>query len=172
MKKFWFWKREDAPRSKGASEREPDESSLWTGDAEEDARSLEILLDTIAAVSANIDLDGVLRDIVARSLMVTKAERAILLLGDTAETLGVRVAQDKAGSSLSGELQWSRSLVRRCLEGGAAVRSVVQSDQEALETSQSVFDLKLRAVMCAPMIAQDRIVGVIYVDSRAVRREF
>jgi sigma-B regulation protein RsbU (phosphoserine phosphatase) len=49
---------------------------------------------------------------------------------------------------------------------------VVQSDQEALELGQSVYDLKLRAVMCAPMRARNRTVGVIYVDSRAMRREF
>lgn len=167
-----FWKRDEEEAPAGAAGRDPDESSLWTGDAAEDARSLQILLDTIAAVTANIDLDGVLRDIVDRSLVVTQAERAILLLGGSPGELAVRVAQDKAGQELAGELQWSRSLVKRCLEEQQAVRSVVQSDQEALELGQSVYDLKLRAVMCAPMMAQERIVGVIYVDSRAVRREF
>ena len=39
-------------------------STILTGDAQQDSRSLEILLDTIAAVTANIDLDSVLRDIV------------------------------------------------------------------------------------------------------------
>jgi serine phosphatase RsbU (regulator of sigma subunit) len=167
----------DASPRGGAGKPPPAEdprssSTLLTGDATEDTRSLEILLDTIAAVTANIDLDTVLRDIVSRSLVVTRAERAILLLGDRPDNLVVRVAQDKDGRSLEGELQWSRSLVRRCLEEGVAVRSVVQSDQEALELGQSVYDLKLRAVMCAPMRARNRTVGVIYVDSRAMRREF
>lgn len=176
MKWTWPWKREEhdkappAGRPRTVDDREP--STILTGDATEDSRSLQILLDTIAAVTANIDLDRVLRDIVDRSLQVTKAERAILLLGDTPDELTVRVAQDREGRSLTGDLQWSRSLVRRCLEEGVAVRSVVQSDQEALELGQSVYDLKLRAVMCAPMRARSRTVGVIYVDSRAVRREF
>lgn len=174
----WFWKQKDEPpkppeRTGVPTRPSPgDGSTLLTGDATEDSRSLEILLDTIAAVTANIDLDAVLRDIVDRSLQVTRAERAILLLGDSPDNLTVRVAQDKEGRSLEGDLQWSRSLVRRCLEEAVAVRSVVQSDQEALELGQSVYDLKLRAVMCAPMRARNRTVGVIYVDSRAVRREF
>ena len=147
-------------------------STILTGDALQDSRSLEILLDTIAAVTANIDLDTVLHDIVDRSLQVTNAERAIVLLGDDPDHLTVRLAQDKDGATLAGELQWSRSLVRRCIEEQSAVRSVVQSDQEALELGRSVFDLKLRAVMCAPMRSKGRTVGVIYVDSRAVRREF
>lgn len=173
MKWPWSKKPEQQPaRAMPQPSDSPSPSTILTGDATEDSHSLGILLDTIAAVTANIDLDSVLRDIVDRSLQVTKAERAILLLGGRPEELTVRVAQDKDGESLSGDLQWSKSLVRRCLEEGVAVRSVVQSDQEALEIGRSVYDLKLRAVMCAPMIAQDRTVGVIYVDSRAVRREF
>jgi len=177
MKRFWFKKREEEPKGRPSSQSPRpadarDESGLLTGDAAEDSRSLEILLDTISAVTANIDLDAVLRDIADRSLQVTKAERALVLLGDSPDNLAVRVAQDKDGRSLTGDLQWSSSLVRRCLDEGVAVRSVVQSDQEALEIGQSVYDLKLRAVMCAPMRARNRTVGVIYVDSRAVRREF
>ena len=149
-----------------------DNSGLLTGDQGEDSRSIEILLDTIAAVTSNIDLDTVLHDIVDRSLQVTQAERAILFLGDSPEKLVVRMAQDREGGALSGDLQFSRTLVGRTLEDQLPVRSVVQSDQEALELGQSVYDLKLRAVMCAPLTTSDRTVGVIYVDSRARRREF
>ncbi len=172
MKRLWFWKRAEVSKSERGPTDPREGSTLLTGDPDEDSRSLEILLDTIAAVTLNIDLDAVLRDIVSRSLLVTRAERAILLLGETPDDLKVRVAQDRDGQALQGDLQWSRSLVRKCLEEEVAVRSVVQSDQQALELGQSVYDLKLRAVMCAPMLARDRVIGVIYVDSRAVRREF
>src|SRR5690606_38931382 len=83
-----------------------------------------------------------------------------------------RIARDNRGNALQGDLQYSRSMVARCLAERQAVRSVVRSDQEALELGQSVFDLKLRAVMCAPLVARGRDVGVIYVDSKAQRREF
>ncbi len=176
MKWTWPWNREQSKRdpapARAGSRPEREPSTILTGDATEDSRSLQILLDTIAAVTSNIDLDSVLRDIVERSLHVTQAERAILLLGGSPDELAVRVALDREGRTLAGDLQWSKSLVRRCLEEGVAVRSVVQSDQEALELGQSVYDLKLRAVMCAPLRSRNRTVGVIYVDSRAVRREF
>src|SRR5688572_27162748 len=118
MKRFWFWKREEQPAqpARGAPDRMTETSTWLTGNATEDSRSLEILLDTIAAVTANIDLDSVLRDIVDRSLQVTRADRAILLLGDSPDNLTVRMAQDRDSKSLEGDLQWSRSLVRRCLE--------------------------------------------------------
>ena len=56
------------PLRSSEREREREPSTILTGDATEDSRSLQILLDTIAAVTANIDLDTVLRDIVDRSL--------------------------------------------------------------------------------------------------------
>ena len=180
MKRFLFWKRsEPAADSKPKPVSGPaagrgfgDSSTFLTGEARTDQRSLQILLDTIAAVSANIDLETVLAQIVDRSIQVTQAERALLLIGDNGDGLDVRVAQDKEGKRLPSEQQWSRTLVRRCLADRQAVRSVVNSDREALELGQSVYDLKLRAVMCAPLVANQRVLGVIYVDSRAARREF
>lgn len=177
MKWFSFKKRARAgggssDASKGSAAEEPPRSGLLTGDPQEDARSLQILLETIAEVTANIDLELVLRGIVDRALQVTKAERAILLLGPTADDLEVRVARDREGVDLGAAPVYSRSLVAKCLEEGLPIRSVVHSDQEALELGRSVYDLKLRAVMCAPMLARNRTVGVIYVDSRAMRREY
>ena len=179
MKRFLFWKRsaaapqpESRPKVSGdAPKKFGDSSTFLTGEARADQRSLQILLETIAAVSANIDLETVLAQIVGRSMQGTQAERALLLLGAD-ESLEVRVAQDKDGKRLPAEQQWSRTLVRRCLQDRQAVRSVVNSDREALELGQSVYDLKLRAVMCAPLVANQRVLGVIYVDSRAARREF
>lgn len=170
MKRLFFWKR----RSQGpeASEDPADSSSLLTGDAQQDAQSLAILLDTIAEVSANIDLEKVLEDIVDKSLEVSDAERSLLLLGSSADDLEVRIARSKEGKNLDLDIVYSMTLVRRCLELGHAQRSVVQSDQEALELGQSVYNLKLRAVLCAPLQVKGRTHGVIYVDSKAVRREF
>lgn len=179
MKRFFFWrkggtdhKRQEVAGGADAIDADRPASGLLTGDPREDARSLEVLLDTIAAVSANIDLEAVLGDIVDRSLVVTRAERAILFLGSTPDVVQVRMARDREGRQLEDPIAFSRSVLRRCLEQGEAVRSVVQSDEEALELGKSIYDLKLRAVMCTPMVVRDRIIGAIYVDSRAKRREF
>ncbi|MCY2956975.1 MAG: SpoIIE family protein phosphatase [Planctomycetota bacterium] len=180
MKGFFFWKqpKQAAPiprvtsAATGAAKSTANGSTILTGDAREDSRSLQILLDTITEVTANVDLDAVLNSIVARSLQVTRAERAFLFLGDSADSLVVRVSQDREGAAIGKDPVFSKSVVRRCLDESLPQRSVVQSDQAALELGQSVYDLKLRAVMCAPLIARNRTVGVIYVDSRAQRREF
>lgn len=169
MKRFLFWGRgvEDP-----AGDKPEEAEGLITGNPPEDLATLRMLLESIAEVSSGMELDQVLDRIVSRSIQVTDAERAIVFLGESSENLEVRVGRDRQGRALGNDLQFSRSMVARCLQERHPVRSVVRSDQEALELGQSVFDLKLRAVMCAPLEVQDRLIGAIYVDSRAQRREF
>jgi serine phosphatase RsbU (regulator of sigma subunit) len=45
-------------------------------------------------------------------------------------------------------------------------------DDKPMDLSQSVVDLKLRAVMCVTLRVKEEVLGVIYVDSRASAREF
>jgi phosphoserine phosphatase len=137
-----------------------------------DERSLKVLLESIAEVSSSFALDHVLEAIVDKSLQITEAERALLFLGNDPDDLSVRVARARGGDELPGDQVYSTSVVRRCLTDVEAIRSVVQSDREALELGQSVFDLKLRAVMCAPLLVKRKIIGAIYVDSKGARREF
>lgn len=171
MKRFFFWNRPEKADSAPPEDASLD-SALLTGNPGQDELFVNILLESIADVSSNMDLDDVLRAIVAKSLEVTKAERAVVFLGSTPESLEIVVSRGREGEKLGKDLQYSKTVVHRCIEEGQAMRSVVQSDQEALQLGQSVFDLKLRAVMCAPLVAKEEIVGAIYVDSRAARREF
>lgn len=175
MKRLLFWKRHaeeaaDSDRPDGAAGEA--RGGLLTGDPVEDSKTISILLESIAEVSSQVGLDVVLESIVAKSLEVTQAERALLLLGDSIDRLEVRLGRDKAQGDLGGDVEFSRTVVGKCLEEGQPQRSVVNSDQEAFQLAQSVYKLKLRAVMCAPLEGQAGRLGVIYVDSTAVRREF
>lgn len=171
MRRFFFRKRPGL--TEGSTPSDPNRATgLLTGDADQDRQSIEILLESIAEVTANIELDRVLEDIVDRSLEITQAERAVLLLGSDPDSLRSRIARDRSGSDLGDEVDYSRSVVKRSILERRAGQYQVQSSQEALQLGQSVYDLKLRTVMCAPLQTQDRLIGVIYVDSKATRREF
>ncbi len=180
MTRLTFWRRWLRPTQDGAPAVADEHAggppseirAAFTGDALADANSLQVLLESIAEVTSTMDLGAVLGNIVDKSLKISQAERAILLLGSDADSLQVGVARDRDGQDLGTDLVYSRTIVRRVMSEAAPLRTIVQTDREALELGQSVFDLKLRAVMCAPLIARERRVGVIYVDSRAARREF
>ena len=178
----------DIPAAGRRAGVETPSTQFLTGDSSVDRRTVQVLLEAISRVantpvSTPEDLEALLVEIVDLSVEVTEAERGLLILPDDrdeAEHGGfeVHVARTTQGDVPSEELRFSTSVARRVLEGGEPVRATVGSDSEALELGQSVFDLKLRAVMCVPLLpaggeGEDaKIAGVLYVDSRAATRQF
>jgi sigma-B regulation protein RsbU (phosphoserine phosphatase) len=157
------------PASEGPS------TQFLTGQAVVDRRSVEVLLDAIARVSQSRDLETLLAYIVDTSIETTGAERGLLLLGGGGGELSVRVARQRGGKAVQGEVKFSTTVVKRVISQKEPVRATVTSDSEAMELGTSVFDLKLRAVMCVPLLAGadgKASQGALYVDSKAATREF
>jgi len=160
----------------GASPPAETSTQFLTGDSDVDRRTVEVLLSMIARVSEARDLDPLLTDIVDHSVEITKAERGFLILLDAQGQPYIRVARGRDGREVQEDLRFSRSIVRGVLETGEPKLATVQSDADALELSRSVYDLKIRAVMCVPLLPQSdpgaKPKGVLYVDSRVATREF
>lgn len=188
-----FWKRKvsaPAPASAPASpplapSRAATQTDFLSGDALEDRKSMKVLLEAIARVSESRNLDELLNYVVDRSIEVTGAERGLLVLIDDQDNQSIRVARDRSGRDIQEDIKYSRSIVGRVHEQDEPVRQTVQSDAEALELGASVFDLKLRAVMCVPLTPKNSTAlsgqpartagaqaGALYVDSKAATREF
>jgi sigma-B regulation protein RsbU (phosphoserine phosphatase) len=180
-----FWKKKGAPSTPSAPAAEVASSpgpktEFLTGDAFKDRRSVQVLLDAIARVSESRDLDSLLDYVVDSSVEATGAERGFLVMLDDEGQQTVRVARQKGGADVpADDVKYSTSVVGRVLKEDAPMRTTVQSDAEALELGTSVFDLKLRAVMCVPLTPHhehDKPSGLnrgaLYVDSKAATREF
>lgn len=182
---MFFRKKKAAPESKPArpepeAQASPGAASpstaFLTGDQGFDQRTLDKLLGAIARVSEARELDELLANIVDTSIEITQAERGFLILLGEGGELDVRVARQRGLQNVKGEVRYSTSIVKRVLADREPLRATVSSDSEALELGTSVFDLKLRAVMCVPLIADaagspvER--GVLYVDSKVATREF
>lgn len=167
-----------APAPPTERELGPPTTQFLTGDQGADRRTVQVLLEAIARVSEFRDIDQLLIDIVDRSIEITGAERGLLLLHGTGEGLEQRVRRGRGGETLNGDVRFSTTIARRVMEEVVPVRATVQSESEALELGRSVYDLKLRAVMCVPLAPPDRgegvrqPTGVLYVDSRAASRQF
>jgi serine phosphatase RsbU (regulator of sigma subunit) len=183
---MFFRKKKPAPEPEPAASRPVESASsanqstlFLTGNDRVDRRSVDVLLTAIARVSQSRDLESLLVYIVDTSIEVTGAERGLLILHDEAGEMQIRVARQRGGQGVTGQIRFSTSVVKRVLEKEEPVRATVTSDSEALELGTSVFDLKLRAVMCVPLVttgkdgAAARVErGALYVDSKAATREF
>ena len=167
-------------RKKGSAPRPSDPNSestdFLTGDPAVDRASLKLLLDTMAEVASTMEFDQLLTGLVDKSIEVTRSERGILLLrdedSDDPGRVHVAVSRGVGGKTLPTDIHYSTSVANKVLASGEPLASIVQTSQDALNLGQSVYDLKLRAVMCVPLAARGRMSGAIYVDSRAERKEF
>jgi len=156
-----------------ALDRRKDETSdFFTGNAEVDRQNVDILLEAIATVNSAASHRDTLRSIVDGAVKLTKTERGILFLFDEFDKLRIRVARDANQADLPRDIQFSRGIPKKVITEGEPIYSVVTSDEEAFELGTSVMELKLRAVMCVPLVSSGRVIGAVYVDSKAGAREF
>ncbi|MBL8900297.1 MAG: SpoIIE family protein phosphatase [Planctomycetes bacterium] len=150
-----------------------DDSTLLLGTEDtRESHRLTLLLESIAEVTSTIDHDRLLVNIVDKSIQTTQAERGLLLLKGENGELEVRVARTSEKKDLPADSRYSTHVVNQVSSTRRPVRTMVRSDAEALDLSRSVYDLKLRAVMCTALTVGDDLLGVLLVDSRAATREF
>jgi sigma-B regulation protein RsbU (phosphoserine phosphatase) len=164
----------------GGRPADPTEGSRYlTGDALEDRRRTESLLeefqsitDRVVRIGSKDELDDLLTYIVDASVRRTGSERGMLILDAGGGELAVRIARQRGERPLE-DLRFSTSVVSRVLETGQPLKDI--SSGENADLGASVFDLKLRSLMCVPVTAGEgdaALRGVLYVDSRAATREF
>ena len=168
----------NAPGSEEApGEAEAPSSLFLSGDTRTDRNTVQVLLDAIARVSESRDADSLLDHIVDTAVSALGAERGFLLLRSGSDaTPRVRVARDRKGRPVPEGERWSTSVVARVTDTGVPLRTTVSGHGD-LDLGQSVFDLKLRAVMCVPFEVRGAGEeasrgGALYVDSRAATRDY
>ena len=96
-----------------------------------------------------------------KSIETTQAERGLLLLRGENGELEVRVARTNEKKDLPADSRYSTHVVNQVSTTRRPVRTMVRSDAEALDLSRSVFDLKLRAVMCTALTVGEELLGVL-----------
>ena len=149
-----------------------DYSDFLTGDHATDRRRVSILLETLAEVNSGIDVGSVMRSVVDKSIEVTGAERAIIMLYDDHDVLRIALARDENGQDLGDDVQYSHSVAMRVARDGEGICLIDTANQGEISLGQSILDLKLLTVMCVPLLVKDRMIGLLYVDSKASSREF
>ncbi|HEY5572011.1 MAG TPA: GAF domain-containing SpoIIE family protein phosphatase [Anaerolineales bacterium] len=117
--------------------------------------------------NSSLDLDEVLNRVMDEVIAVTKAERGFVMLVEEPKELVFHAARGMEHTTIQDPgFQVSRGIVDRVArEGQPMLTSDAQSDSE-LSLRQSVINLKLRSVLCVPLLVKGKTIGVIYVDNR------
>ncbi len=125
---------------------------------------LQMLYAITQTMTSSLDFDEVLNTVMDSMMQISKAQRGFLVI-DADGALSVRVARNIGGSDLDSDSSYSSTVVNQVLESRQPILTNNALLDEKYKTSDSIVMRGLRAIMAAPMLVKDRLVGVVYVDA-------
>jgi GAF domain-containing protein/FHA domain-containing protein len=118
-------------------------------------------------LAPGMGLAELLPRVVASMLELTSAERGFLLLAGPEGDLEVVARSGLSWEDLqASEFGGSLGAVQRALTDGRPVVSTDTRSDAELGERASIADKGIRALLCVPVYALDRLIGVMYADSR------
>ena len=136
------------------------------------ARDMEVLLKIGTLVSSSPSLDALQHSLLQAIVEVVPAERAaILLIGKGPDDFASLVGWNRLGES-AGPVRVSRTIVGRVLREGVAILANDLLENSAIGGSKSLIAARVASVLCVPLVAFEKVLGAIYLDTRDGRLRF
>ena len=151
------------------------------GDSADELKGLRLLLEATSLLQSQLPLESVLAAMLDHAIVITHADRGMLLEPDGSGVLQVRVGRGRDAKSLASEtMNPSRSLLARAIELGSAVISEdLNLADRNLQTALSVVVQLLRSAVVIPLYGaqfgsadstiaggRHQLLGAVYLDSR------
>ncbi len=120
-------------------------------------------------LGSSLDLQTVLNQVMDAIIQLTGAERGFLMLRDDDGGLTVKAARNLDQQTLdSTEFKYSRTIVNQVLDSGKPVLSTNAAEDPRFAGQASIIGQALRSIMATPLRARGNVIGVVYVDNKAI----
>ncbi len=130
----------------------------------------DVRLQTVMAVSRAVhtefDLDKLLNQVMSELFKVfPQTERGFVLLRDEESGELVPAVNRRRDGKTEDEIKISRHIIDEVAGKGLAVLSTDAMGDKRFAEAASVHDMRIRSVMCVPLMVQDEVLGIIQVDT-------
>lgn len=126
---------------------------------------LRTLYHISGVMNQTLEFHQALDNVMEAIMQVTKAQRGFLMwLNDDTQTLQVLVARGIDGETIQEE-GYSTTIANTVIETRQPLLTNNAQFDTRFNAGQSIIMRGLRAILCAPMMVQDRLIGVVYVDT-------
>ncbi len=133
---------------------------------------LDALLQVSLASSSTLDATEQAQKALEELVRVLHAERALLFLVDPETNEMTLGAVRGVAANEIGDLEnYSSTIVRKVRDSGEAI-VVSGTEQASLLGSESAITFGLRSIIAAPILSQEEVIGVVYLDNRLARGFF
>ncbi|MGH9292978.1 MAG: diguanylate cyclase [Acidimicrobiales bacterium] len=136
------------------------------------ARQLDALLQVGAAAARVLDPEELSRLALDETVRILNAERALLFL--THENSGIvrpHLGRDAAGNDLGELAGYSSTIVDKVASSREPI-VLTGTEEGAALGSESAVTHGLRSILVAPLQIEDRLLGIVYLDSRLAKGIF
>jgi adenylate cyclase len=133
------------------------------------AKFLDLLFEMSKTLGTVFDLEEIFEKATDLIFRGTPADRVVALLADEAGDydslyqIGAKT-RDASFAQISEKLTVSRTITRRVMEDGVAILSQDAKTDEQFQGAESIVSQGVRSTICAPLITQSGIHGVLYAD--------
>lgn len=117
-------------------------------------------------ITVNRRLNELIDLALASLLQASQTERGLILLGDHIENLQLvsHLGMKEKGFRLP-DFTGSRSAIERAIKLKSSIVSCDALEHDFLGKKQSVLKKNIRALVCVPLVCNDKLLGVAYCDS-------
>ena len=132
------------------------------------ARRLQAMCQISIAVSTIIDLNSLLQKIVDCIYGIfTGCDRVFILLqsphSEMLAPVAIKIGDEQP--HMAGALRLSETVVQQVLRSKRAVLSQDTTSDDRFKDQESIIDFSIRSVMCAPLLVDDAVIGLVQVDA-------
>lgn len=132
-------------------------------------KRFEALYNVSRVLGSSLDLQTVLDQVMDAILQLTGAERGFLMLRDDDGGLTPKTARNLDQQTLSSEeFKYSRTVTNQVLDSGKPILTTNAAEDPRFAGQASIVSQSLRSIMATPLWARGKVIGVAYVDSRAM----
>ncbi len=129
-------------------------------------RGRDAVVEVSLAIADEIDPAAQAQAAVSRLVQLLGAERGCLFLAeDDGKTLKRIAACNARGEPLAADERVAQTLVERVFASGSPL-VLTGTEQGVAIASESAVAQNLRSIICAPLRMRERVLGVVYLDSR------
>ena len=130
---------------------------------------LEVLYNVSRLLGSSLDLQVVLDQAMDGLIQLTSAERGFLMLRNDDGQVQIKAARNFDQQTLSDDQSnYSRTIVYRVLDTGEPIVTTNAAEDPRFAGQSSIVAQALRSIMAAPLRVRGKVIGVVYVENRAI----
>jgi len=137
------------------------------------ADDLKAILEASLAINSSLVLEDMLQIVMSKAIELMQAERGLVMLLDKNNKLQINAVFNLDKDKMSDDdHKISFSIATQVANSGKSVYTSDALADKRFANKQSVVELHLRSIMCVPLKAKDKTVGVIYLDNSSQSKMF